>query len=50
MTTVALIGPGAIGGLTVAWLCQDEKNEFTVCARTPFASLRLETPDGPIEA
>ena len=50
MTTIALIGPGAIGGLTTAWLCQDETNQVTVCARTPFTSLRLETPDGPIEA
>lgn len=50
MTTIALVGPGAIGGLTAAWLCQDDTNEVTVCARTPFTSLRLETPNGPIEA
>mgnify|MGYP001822257844 CR=1 FL=1 len=50
MPRIALIGPGAIGGLTAAWLCQDEANEVTVCARTPLQDLRLETPDGPINA
>jgi 2-dehydropantoate 2-reductase len=47
---IALIGPGAIGGLAAAWLCQDDRNEVTVCARTPFDELQLETPDGPVEA
>ena len=50
MPRIALIGPGAIGGLTAAWLCQLEANDVTVCARTPLQDLRLETPDGPINA
>ncbi len=50
MPKIALIGPGAIGGLVAAWLCQDEQNQVTVCARTPMRHLELEIPDGVIEA
>ncbi len=50
MPRIALIGPGAIGGLVAAWLCQDDRNQVTVCARTPIQHLQLETPDGVIEA
>jgi len=50
MLRIALIGPGAIGGLVAAWLCQDGENQVTVCARTPIGHLELETPDGVIEA
>jgi 2-dehydropantoate 2-reductase len=47
---IALIGPGAIGGLIAAWLCQGGGNDVTVCARTPLRHLELETPTGTIEA
>jgi 2-dehydropantoate 2-reductase len=50
MTTIALIGPGAIGGTVAAWLAQDPALEVSVCARTPFADLQVETPQGPITA
>lgn len=50
MPRIALIGPGAIGGLTASWLCQDKSNRVTVCARTPFEELVVETPDGQISA
>jgi len=50
MPRIALIGPGAIGGLVAAWLCQDDTNQVTVCARTPIQRLQLETSDGVIEA
>ena len=50
MPKIALIGPGAIGGLTAGWLCQDDGNEVTVCARTPLRHLELETPDGLLAA
>lgn len=50
MPKIALIGPGAIGGLIAAWLCQDEENQVTVCARTPLQHLELETSEGTIEA
>jgi 2-dehydropantoate 2-reductase len=50
MTNIALVGPGAIGGLVAAWLCQDDRNQVTVCARTPIRSLEVETPDRTIAA
>lgn len=50
MPRIAVIGPGAIGSLTAAWLCQDSNNQVTVCARTPFEDLSVETPDGVIRA
>jgi len=50
MPRIALIGPGAIGGLVAAWLCQDDRNQVTVCARTPMQKLELETPDGLLKA
>jgi 2-dehydropantoate 2-reductase len=36
--------------MVAAWLCQDDGHEVTVCARTPFGQLELETPDGALEA
>lgn len=50
MTTIALIGPGAIGGTVAAWLAQDPAFEITICARTPLDDLRVETPGGVITA
>ena len=50
MTTIAIIGPGAIGGILAAWLAQDPDHEVTVCARTPFDRLEVETPTGAITA
>ncbi len=50
MTTIAIIGPGAIGGILAAWLAQDPEHEVTVCARTPFDRLEVETPSGAITA
>lgn len=50
MTTIALVGPGAIGGTVAAWLAQDPALTITVCARTPFDDLRVETPAGVITA
>jgi 2-dehydropantoate 2-reductase len=50
MTTIAIIGPGAIGGILAAWLAQDPDHEVTVCARTPFDRLEVETPSRPIAA
>ena len=50
MTTIAVIGPGAIGGTIAAWLAQDPSLSITVCARTPLDDLRVETPTGVITA
>jgi 2-dehydropantoate 2-reductase len=46
---VAIVGPGAIGCVVAAWLVEGG-HEVTVCARTPFADLVIETPDGPLRA
>jgi len=48
MTSIAIIGPGAIGGILAAWLGQDPDNAVTVCARTAFDRLEVETPTGTI--
>lgn len=48
MTTIAIIGPGAIGGILAAWLGQDPDNAVTVCARSTFDHLEVETPTGTI--
>ena len=50
MTTIAIIGPGAIGGILAAWLAQDPDHDVTVCARTPFDRLEVETPARSITA
>ena len=50
MTTIAVIGPGAIGGTLAAWLAQNPALKITVCARTPLDDIRVETPDGLITA
>jgi 2-dehydropantoate 2-reductase len=50
MPTIAIIGPGAIGGILAAWLAQDSANDVTACVRTPFDHLEVETPTGTITA
>jgi 2-dehydropantoate 2-reductase len=50
MTTIALIGPGAVGGTIAAWLAQNPALSVTVCARTPFQGLEVQTPGGLITA
>lgn len=51
LPSVAIIGPGAIGGTVAAWLSQSAAvGDLTLCARTPVTALRVETPQGMIEA
>ena len=50
MTSIAVVGPGAIGGTIAAWLAQNPNLSVTVCARTPFDDLVVETPEGQITA
>lgn len=47
---IAVIGPGAVGGVIAAWLAQDPDLDVTVCARTAFDRLEVETPAGPLVA
>jgi 2-dehydropantoate 2-reductase len=50
MTSILLVGPGAIGATLAAWLAQDDRNDVTVAVRTPFESLEVTTPQGVIRA
>jgi 2-dehydropantoate 2-reductase len=50
MSSILLIGPGAIGATLANWLCQDERHDVTVAARTPFNMIQTGTPDGMIWA
>ena len=50
MPAITVIGPGAIGGMIAAQLCQNSRNDLTVVARTPFSKLLLDTPDGELRA
>ncbi|MHA6297311.1 2-dehydropantoate 2-reductase [Devosia sp. CAU 1758] len=50
MTSIAIVGPGAIGGTLAAWLSQDPRFNISVCARTPLTDLVVETPQGTIRA
>lgn len=50
MTRIAVVGTGAIGATIAAWLIADPALDVTLCARTPFDRLRVETPDGMLES
>jgi len=50
MTEVAVIGTGAIGATIGAWLIADPALHVTLCARTPFERLRVQTPDTVLES
>jgi 2-dehydropantoate 2-reductase len=50
MPDIAVIGPGAIGGTVAAWLMRDPANAVTVCTRTPFDRLAIDTPRGVLTA
>jgi 2-dehydropantoate 2-reductase len=46
MARIALIGPGAVGGVLAAWLNQTGAHELVLCARRELPELAVETPDG----
>lgn len=47
--TIAVVGPGAIGGTIAAWLSKSSMvGEVILCARTPLDKLVVETPDGSV--
>lgn len=50
MTTIAIIGPGAIGGTLAAWLNTQSSNEIFICARSSFEMLSVDTPFGKLES
>lgn len=46
MTEIAIVGPGAVGGIIAGHLIDSGAHAVTLCARTPFDSLEVELPDG----
>ena len=45
--SIAVVGPGAIGGTVAAWLSQSpDVDSVTLCARTPLDPLEITAPDG----
>lgn len=45
MTSIAVIGPGAIGSTIAAWLLQNASNEVVVAARSPLADIEVRSPE-----
>ncbi len=50
MSAIAVVGTGAVGASVAAWLIAEPGHDVTLCARTPFDTLRVETPDGVLES
>jgi 2-dehydropantoate 2-reductase len=46
MARIAIVGVGAIGGVTAALLQQAGGHELLLCTRRPMTGLSVETPDG----
>jgi 2-dehydropantoate 2-reductase len=46
MARIAIVGVGAIGGVTAALLQQSGGHELFLCVRRPISGLSVETPDG----
>ena len=44
MARIAIVGPGAIGGVMAAWLTRTGRHELVLCARSPVDELVVETP------
>lgn len=49
MSAIAVVGTGAVGASIAAWLIAAPGHDVTVCVRTPFETLRVETPEGVLE-
>ncbi len=50
MSRIAIIGVGAIGGVTAALLHMTGQHEIILCTRRPINELLVQTPDGIITA
>lgn len=48
MKQLAIVGPGAIGGMLTAWLSENPEHDITVAARSAFEVLTLQTPEGAV--
>lgn len=49
-TTVAVVGAGAVGGTIAGWLEASGRVDLSLCVRTPFERLSIDTPARQIEA
>lgn len=49
MMRVAVLGPGAVGGTIAAWLEASGRVELSLCVRTPFDQLVVDTPERRLE-
>ena len=47
--TIAVLGPGAVGGTVAAWLEASGRVDLGLCVRTPFERLRVEAPERTID-
>ena len=45
MARIAIVGPGAIGGVMAAWLTRTGRHSLQLCGRRPLKQLVVETPD-----
>ena len=50
MTTLAIIGPGAIGGSIAAWLSRNPSHEILLCSRNRLKTIHFTHPDGHFDA
>ncbi|MEU0397367.1 2-dehydropantoate 2-reductase [Streptomyces sp. NPDC006208] len=50
MTTVAVVGAGAVGGVVAAGLAAAGHVRVTACVRSPLGGIRLDRPDGTAES
>ncbi len=46
MSRIAIVGPGAVGGVVAAWLEKTGRHEIILCARRPIGELHVDTPHG----
>jgi 2-dehydropantoate 2-reductase len=49
MARIAIVGVGAIGGVTAALLQQAGGHELLLCTRRPMSGLAVDTPDGLVD-
>ena len=49
MARIAIVGVGAIGGVTAALLRQAGGHQLLFCTRRPMSGLSVETPDGVVD-
>ena len=50
MARIAIVGPGAVGGVIAAWLEKTGRHEIILCARRELGELHVETPHGALVA